>query len=169
MKPMKPRPPGSACDALARMLAEVARSEGHEPTAGAKLAARFLGVSDSLLRKASDPDRDEDLGFRRVAMLTEHFRVRAAAEHLALGAGGLFVPMPDPGATGRLAVLGGQATRETGEAIAALIAAIDRAGPGGAAVTAAERRRLTAEVADVLRVFAELHGLLMRGEGGEEG
>lgn len=161
MKPMKPRPPGSAVDALVRFFAEIGTVAGHDATAGAKVSANFLGVSDSYIRKASDPDQPEDLGFRRVAMLTEHFRARAAAEHLALLAGGLFVPLPAGDASGRFASIGAAASVEFGEAMAELFKAVSAAGPGGQEITAAERRRLAAEIDDVLRVFAELRGMVI--------
>jgi hypothetical protein len=164
---MKPRPLGSAPEALTRLFAEIAQIEGYEPTAGAKLAANFLGVSDSLIRKASDPDQPEDLGFRRVAMLTERFAARAAAEHLALCAGGIFLPLPAGDGQGRWHDLGAIASEEFSQVIAALFRATSNTGPGGADITPAERRKLVAEIDDVIRVMVEMRSRLRGHEGHE--
>lgn len=158
MRPMKPRQPGSPQDALTRMLAEIGESQTRERSAGPEIAAAFEGVSVSLLHKATDPDQPEDLGFRRVSRLTRHFRVAAAAEHLAACAGGVFVPLPPPGM--RYEHLASQNAQEFGEAMAGLWQASSDASDGGAEITTAEARRLLREWSDVVRKATELTAVL---------
>jgi len=155
MRPMKPRAPGSAKDALTRMLGEIADSQGRERSAGPEIAADFDGISASAIRKATDPDLNEDLGFRRICRLTAHFRVRAAADHLAECAGGLFVPLPQGGG-GRFQQLAANASSEFGQAISELIKATSFDGAGGVDVTPEEARHLAREWRDVMQVVSEL-------------
>lgn len=156
MRPNKPRAPGSAKDALTRMLAEIAATQGREASAGAEIAADFDGsISASMLRKSTDPDLPEDLGFRRVSRFTRHFRVRAAAEHLAACAGGIFVPLPEARG-GRFGALAAAASGEFGEAMSELIRATSFDGAGGVSVTPEEAAHVVREWRDLVRTGAEV-------------
>jgi hypothetical protein len=161
MRPMKPRPPGSAKDALVRLFAEVAQAEGRDAEAGARIAADFLDVSVSLLHKASDPTQPEDLGFRRVGMITERFRAGAAADFLARLAGGVFVPLPEGEGSSRLSALAASAVEEFGQAIAEILRAVSSHSDGGRRLTPAEARRIAAEIIDVVRIMNGLLGIAM--------
>jgi hypothetical protein len=96
MRPMKPRPAGSAHDALVEAIAAIALGLGRDREAGPKLAADFLDCSPSLIHKATDPDCRETIGFSKVDALAQHFPgfAEEMAQHFALRAGGQFIPAP---------------------------------------------------------------------------
>jgi len=157
MRPMKPRPAGSAHDALVRLLAEVAERSGRDCEAGPKIAADFLDVSLSLVHRATDPDQREDLGFRRVARLTEHFGATAAAEFLARLAGGVFLPLPPADTPPRWAELEAEAAEDFGKAVAELI----RAGAGVDHLAPGDRQRIARELLEAIHAMTGLLGLVM--------
>ncbi|QJP14695.1 hypothetical protein G3545_14200 [Starkeya sp. ORNL1] len=158
---MKRANPGSAHDALVHLFEAIGRTHGANgaPTEGLPLAADFLGVTHWTLRKQIDPDQPSDLGFGRVAMLTRHFGCPDAAQHLALAAGGVFVPMPD-GDAGKVATLSAEVMRETGEAIALLFADISEGSAGGAELTPAEAREAVKPLGEALAKVADLYALV---------
>lgn len=79
----KPRAPGSAHEAADELINQAG---------GVKVVADFEGVGTSTIYKMLDPEQTQtELSFVRVSRLTAHFKVSAAAEHLALLAGGRFV------------------------------------------------------------------------------
>lgn len=95
---MKVRQPGSSHEALARLMAQIGESRGAGD--GVQLAADFEGKTKFTFYKLLDPDQDGEMSYARIARLTEHFRVSAAAEHLALLCGAILVMPPDAGAPG---------------------------------------------------------------------
>jgi hypothetical protein len=98
MRPMKVRKPGSSHDALARLMTQIGESRGAGD--GVQLAADFEGKTRFTFYKLLDPDQDGEMSYARVARLTEHFRVPAAAEHLASLCGAILVMPPDAELTG---------------------------------------------------------------------
>lgn len=79
----KMRAPGSAHEAADELVNQAG---------GVKAVADFEGVGTSTIYKMLDPEQTQtELSFVRVSRITAHFRVPAAAEHLALLAGGRFV------------------------------------------------------------------------------
>lgn len=98
MRPMKPRQPGSPHEALARMMEEIGKSRGAGD--GVQLAADFEGKTKFTFYKLLDPDQEGEMSYARIARLTEHFRVLAAAEHLALLCGAVLVAPPDVSLSG---------------------------------------------------------------------
>lgn len=158
---MKRANPGSAHDALVHMFEAIGRVHGANaaPTEGLPLAADFLGVTHWTLRKQIDPDQPSDLGFGRVSQLTRHFGCVEAAQHLALAAGGVFVPMPGEDA-GKVAGLSAVVMRETGEAIALLLANVAPDSEGGVDLTPAEAREALPAVGEALARIADLYALV---------
>lgn len=153
MKPMKPRPPGSVCDAIVRLFGQIARSLGLPVTDGVRIAGNKLGKSDSLMRKVSDPDQPEKMSLQDAAILTSAFGASAIAEFFAYEAGGVFVRFTEPNGRSRWFDLASISSQEFGEFIATLFRALDPSGPGGAAVTLQEARELLPEVEDIIRVL----------------
>ncbi|MDF2994654.1 MAG: hypothetical protein K0R27_291 [Xanthobacteraceae bacterium] len=157
---MKRANPGSAHDALVHLFEAIGREHGANsaPAEGIPLAADFLGVTHWTLRKQLDPDQPSDLGFGRVSQLTRHFGCADAAQHLALAAGGVFVPMPN--ADGKVAGLSAEVMRETGEAIALLLADIAPGSEGGAELTPAEAGDALPAISEALARMADLYALV---------
>lgn len=157
---MKRPLPGSAHEALDRMFDSIGRSHGAHGAAseGIYVAAAFLDLFHTTLRKQLDPDQPGELSFGRVAQLTRQFGCAEAAEHLALCAGGVFVPMPE--GEGRIAEMTAEAMQEMGEAVARIFAAAAPGSDGGVATTPAEARAALPLMRDVLvavsRLYAEI-------------
>lgn len=153
--------PGGAHDALDRMFDAIGRAHGPKGAAseGLYVAADFLGVTHWTLRSQLDPDKTgSELSYLRVAQLTRQFGCTEAAEHLALCAGGVFVPMPE--GEGRIAEMTAEAMQEMGEAVARIFAAAAPGSDGGVATTPAEARAALPLMRDVLvavsRLYAEI-------------
>lgn len=80
----KLRVPGSPHDAMAALV---------EAAGGVKIVADFEGVGVSTIYKMLDAEQPQaEVSFVRVSRWTSHFKVAAAAEHLALLANGTFLP-----------------------------------------------------------------------------
>lgn len=167
MRPNKPRPPTTAAAAHTRGLQQIAEAEGRPVEEGPAIAADFEGCSPSLLRKAADPDLPEDITFKRVSRLTRHFGATAWAEHLALCARAILIPLPDPDAPGRWGVATGIAAKEFGEAVAEILRATNPDSEAGGEVSRSEARQLIRDIDDVLRVVAELRGMAVAAAGDE--
>lgn len=156
MRPMKKRAPGSASDALARMMAEIATGEGRDPEAGVAIAAAFENVSPPTLYKALDPDQREEFPYSRVARLTEHFGCSAAAVHLAELAGGVFLPLPADDGNNPLAELSARAGSEFGNTMAALVRSLAPDSEQGSKLGPRERPEVIANINRLMRVLAAM-------------
>lgn len=153
--------PGGAHDALDRMFDAIGRTHGPKGASsdGIRVAADFLGVTHWTLRSQLDPDKTgSEISYARVAQLTRAFGCTEAAEHLALCAGGVFVPMPADGDA--VAALTADAMREMGEAVAAIFAGATPESEGGLAITATEARAALPEVRDALVALTNLYSRL---------
>ncbi|BBF93353.1 phage regulatory CII family protein [Blastochloris tepida] len=129
----------------------------YDQCGGARRAADLLGGSETSLIGATDPDSDRDIGWRRVVLLTRHFRATAAAEHLALAAGGVFLPLDiTPGELGRSA---GQAVREVADVVERVLSA-----QADGAVSTSEardiRREIDEAVAELMRARAAVTAII---------
>lgn len=98
MRPMKPRQPGSAYEALEHTVEEIGRGAGTDGWGGNKIAADFLGVKPTTFNHLLDPDHTTgELSFVRVAQLVDHFQVQAPAKFLAELVGCKLVSVPRTG------------------------------------------------------------------------
>lgn len=161
---------GSAHEALDRMFDGIGRGHGPNgsPSEGQQLAAAFLNIARSTLYRQLDPDQPGEFAFSHACQLAQRFGCPEAAAHLALCAGGVFIPMPDDGDP--VAVLTAEAMQEMGEAIAHLFASTNPGSEGGVSVTAMEARAALPLVRDVLVAVSNLYARLDdkakgRGEG----
>lgn len=151
---------GSAHEALDRMFDEIGRAHGPNgaPSEGPQIAADFLCVARSTIYRQMDQSQPGGFAFAHACQLAQHFGCTEAAAHLALCAGGLFVPMPrgDDAVT----VLTAEAMREMGEAAALIFAETAPGSDGGAAITPQEARAALPEVRDVLAALTRLYSML---------
>lgn len=122
---------------------------------GIKRTAVKLGLSETQTYAVTDPGTPDELSFARVAALTTH-ETPAAAEYLALLAGGVFLPI-DCAAGADVRGLTAEVAREHGDAIGALIAAM-----ADNRITASEARSALVEVDDCLRTLCGLRSLLLK-------
>ncbi|MGQ4273430.1 hypothetical protein [Terrihabitans sp. B22-R8] len=154
MNPYKPRPLASAHDAMDRLI---------DQCGGPKEVAAFLSVRLGTVYGYTDPDVSRGAPFAHVCHLTEHHKAAAAVEHLAILAGGVFVPVPAD--DGTLPELGADLTMETAEMVGELIRCMSAKSDGGASITEVERARLKSMAHDVMRVVGGILSEL--GEGGQ--
>ncbi|QIB32656.1 phage regulatory CII family protein [Ancylobacter pratisalsi] len=159
---MTKRPlPGSAHDALDRLFDAIGEAHGAKGAAseGLAVAADFLGVSHWTLRAQLDPEKSgSEISYARVVQLTRQFGCTAGAEHLALCAGGVFIPMPPDNEPA--AVLTAEAMQEMAEVVARIFAAVAPASEGGVAITPHEARDALPLVRDVLVAVSNLYSRL---------
>lgn len=148
---------GSAHEALDLMFDSIGRAHGPNgsPSEGAQVAAAFLNIARSTLYRQLDPDQPGEFAFAHACQLAQQFGCTEAAAHLALCAGGVFVPMPD--GDGRVAELTAESMQEMGEAAAAIFAAHAPGSDGGVSTTPAEARKMLPQVRDVLFAVAALY------------
>lgn len=146
----KRRTPGGLHEAVSRAFAEAG---------GLEKAAAILGKGRTCTHAYSDENADPEkyapMTLAQANTLTL-FGVTALAEHFALACGGAFLPPIDErsGPVGaQAAVLG----RETGEAMAALFAAL-----ADGKVTPAEARDALAEVRHVVTAATALYSVLQK-------
>jgi hypothetical protein len=152
--PNKPRTPASAHDILLRLI---------DACGGPKIVAAFLGVRLGTAYSWTDPDTSPGSApFAQVCLLTEHFGITAAAEHLALLAGGVFVPLPSD--DGELDEHAATLTLETAEIVGEIIRCTRSNSEGGTKLTPAERARLKRMAFDVMRVMSGILSELREGE-----
>lgn len=145
-QPVKPCDPELPKAAVRRLFNE---------NGGIKRTAVKLGLSETQTYAVSDPGTPDELSFARVAALTSH-EAPAAAEYLALLAGGVFLPIEC--ATGAdVRGLTADVAREHGDAIGALIAAM-----ADSRITPTEARGALVEVDDCLRTLCGLRSLLLK-------
>jgi hypothetical protein len=153
VNPYKPRTPASAHDAIDRLI---------EACGGPKAVAAFLSVRLGTVYGWTDPDVSQGAPFAQVCLLTEHHKVTAAAEHLALLAGGVFVPLPSD--DGELDEHAASLTLETAEIVGEIIRCTRADSEGGAKLTSAERAKLKRQAFDVMRVMSGILSELREGE-----
>lgn len=151
---------GSAHEALDRMFDSIGRAHGPKgsPSEGQLVAVAFLNIARSTLYRQLDPDQPGDFSFAHACQLAQQFGCTEAAAHLALCAGGVFIPMPDDGDP--VSVLTAEAMQEMGEAMAHLFASANPASDGGATVTPSEARAALPMVRDVLIAVSNLYARL---------
>lgn len=157
MNTMRPRRAGSPSEAQALLL---------EQCGGAQAAGDFVGKARSTAYKWTDPDQSEGAPFNVVATLSEHFRATAAAEHLALRAGGVFLPIPRADAEG-WGGLSAAAAEETGRLLSEIWRALDPASEAGARVGRAEADAILRDVETVMRTVAAMRALALKARGDE--
>lgn len=98
MRPMKPRQPGSAYEALEHAVEEIGRKAGTDAWGGNKIAADFLGIKPTTFNHLLDPDHvTGELSFVRVAQLSDHFQLQAPVRFLADLVGCKVVTVPRTG------------------------------------------------------------------------
>lgn len=152
-RPYKPRAAGSAHEATSHFI---------DLCGGARAVSDFIGRSPSTVNGWTDPDgRDgaAGIGFSHACMLTQHFGNSVLAEHLALRAGGLFVP--GIGASGEpLPQLTGELAEGMGRTIRTVMTALDAGGESGAAISTEEARRILSELELVARVVGEMRSVV---------
>jgi hypothetical protein len=122
---------------------------------GVKRTAVKLGLSTTQTYAVTDPGAPDELSFARAAALTSH-ETPAAAEYLALLAGGVFLPIECASGVD-VRGLTANVAREHGDAIGALIAAM-----ADNRITPAEARSALVEVDDCLRTLCGLRSLLLK-------
>lgn len=144
--PVKPCDPELPKAAVRRLFNE---------NGGIKRTAVKLGLSETQTYAVSDPGTPDEISFARVAALTSH-EAPAAAEYLALLAGGVFLPIECASGVD-VRGLTADVAREHGEAICALIAAI-----ADNHITPSEARSALVEVDDCLRTLCGLRSLLLK-------
>lgn len=112
---LKPRPPGSTYDAITKAIGQI--------PGGLSSAAEAIDRPRASLHAAGDPDTPQrkrvNLTFKEACRLAE-VGGYALAEHLALAAGGVFVPL----AVSTDAALNetvGEISKENGEAVCEII------------------------------------------------
>ncbi|MCS0497890.1 hypothetical protein NVS89_22625 [Ancylobacter sp. MQZ15Z-1] len=165
----KRRQPGSAHEALDRMFDGIGERHGEKgsPTEGVRVVASFLDIAEPTLRKQLDPDqKGSEVSYARVAQLTRHFACIEAAQHLALCAGGVFLPLPD--GEGKFAELSSTMMQEVGEALVQLSASLSPTSEGGASLTPREIATVLPLVADVLAVTSALYSELQAAHAARE-
>lgn len=155
MRPMKPREPGSATDAMVAMERQIGAAAG---ASGVKAIADFENIAPGTVYKMLDQAEAAEFSYARVARLTSHFRVSAAAEHLAMLAGGTFLPVPQ-GDGSRFSELTGAALAHLGQASHDIIEAHSPKSDGGSVLTAREARQLLAPLGALLADISNLIAL----------
>lgn len=121
---------------------------------GIKRVAVRLGLKEPTVYALADPGVDDEITFARVAAITEP-GMPAAAEYLAVLAGGFFQPI-EGFQTGDAQGLTASSAREHGEFIAVMVAAL-----ADGKVTAEEARQALPEIDDSLRELCRLRAVLL--------
>ena len=120
---MKPRPPGSIYDAITRAIGQI--------DGGLTRAAEAIDRPRSSLHAAGDPDtparKKVKLSLNEAAIIAG-LGGTALAEFMAERAGGVFVPVSNPGCAHEIQDAIAHASKESGEAISAAILAVATAG-----------------------------------------
>lgn len=138
-RPQKPIDPDLPKAAVRRLFDQVG---------GIKRVAARLGYrSESQVYAMADGNDPAEITFAQVVQLTGP-DAPAGAEHLALVAGGVFLPIP--AANTAIGALTGAAMRESGEAAAELIEAL------AAGLTPEEATRALPEIDDAVRAWTQL-------------
>lgn len=141
VKPCEPELPKAAVRRLFRQ---------HE---GTKRVAVKLGLSVAQTYALADPGVSDEISFARIAALTEPGKT-AAAEYLALLAGGAFLPVACK--ADDALQLTADAVRQHGEAMGAIVAGIQ-----DGTLDAAEARASLVELDEAIGGLCSLRALLM--------
>ncbi|WP_289296495.1 phage regulatory CII family protein [uncultured Reyranella sp.] len=144
--PVVPCPPEEPKAAVRRLF---------DQNGGIDRVAIKLGLQPPYVYSIAHPGTKDELTFARAAALTSS-EAPAAAEYLALLAGGVFLPI-DCAADSDVRSLTADVAREHGEAISGLIVAI-----ADNRITSAEARSALVEVDDCLRTLCGLRALLLK-------
>lgn len=160
MKAVRPREPGAPHDATVRLI---------EQCGGVERVAAFVGRRASSVYRYTDPDQSDGMPFAMVGQLTEHFGAAAAVEHLAMRAGGVFLPVPVEGGPPRWGALTAETARHFAQVMADIAEALSPGGEGAARVTPGEARGMVPDIDHAIRDLCELRALALAaaGEGGE--
>lgn len=148
VKPIDPELPKSAVRRLFDQVGGIKRT-------AARLGYRGL----SHVYAVADPAESAEITYAQVVQLTGP-ESPACAEHLALVAGGVFLPMPAPSSP--IAALTAAAMREAGQAAANLVEAM------ADGLTAEEARDVLPDVDNAIRCFSQLRSRVAetaRGQG----
>jgi hypothetical protein len=125
---------------------------------GVKAIADFENIATGTVYKMLDQAEAAEFSYSRVARLTEHFGVSAAAEHLAMLAGGTFLPVPQAD-DARFSELTGAALEHLAQASREIIEAHSPKSDGGATFTPREARHLLAPLGSLLSDVSNLIAL----------
>lgn len=147
---MKDRSYGVPKEVVARLIAQAG---------GVTAVMALLKLARTRVYAFSDPDQESEISYARVARITEATKARAAAEHLAALAGGVFTPICaiDDAEWHALVARASQANATT---IARVLAAISPEDDTPGRITPEEARQLLACVDDQLAVLARARGKL---------
>lgn len=155
MRPMKPRVPGSATDTVVKLTNQIGEIvEGD----GVKAIADFENLHTGTVRKWMDPLESSDVSYARIARFTQHFGATAAAEHLAILAGGTFMPAVRA-EDARFSELTGAALEHLAQASREIIEAHSVKSDGGAAFTRREAEHLLEPLQQLLSDVSNLIAL----------
>lgn len=169
MRPLKPREPGSAAEALSEMMEEIGRQHGTDGWSGIKIAADFLGIAPSTLSHLLDPDHPTgELSFRRVAQLTSRFRLKAGARFMAAQLDAKVVALPRSGVAETQVSALLSIAKESTEVVATGWAAL-----ADGVMNKAEARELRRQIGEAVEALLELDarlevGLEVDGLGGRK-
>lgn len=161
MRPMKPREPGSAHEALELTIKELGERSGTDEWAASKLAADFLNIKPSTFNHLLDPDHSTgELSFARVWQLVAHFKLKTPARFLAAALGCKLVQLPRTGVatTEEAALL--SIAKESTEVLATGWAAL-----ADGALHLEEVREMRRQIAEALEALCELDARLEMREG----
>lgn len=149
-KPMKPRRYGDAKEVVARLF---------EQAGGVPKVMELIDLSRTRVYAFSDPDTESEISYARVARITEETGARAAAEHLALLAGGVFLPAGDASA-GDWHSLAGEAAQRNAATIAEMLDALGEESDAANEITPREARAVLARVDRQIALLSEARARL---------
>lgn len=142
--PVKERPYGEPKEVVARVFEEVG---------GIPKVMELLDLSRTRVYALADPDSSNEISYARVAKLTDS-GAKAAAQHLASLAGGIFLPI-DKADDSDWLVLAGEASKRNARNIAALMDSLSETARSPGEVDQQEAR-------DILKILDEQLGVLAR-------
>ncbi|MGF7161265.1 hypothetical protein FHS85_002900 [Rhodoligotrophos appendicifer] len=154
----RPREVGSPYEALARMV---------DQCGGLKPVAAFMGNSTSTVQRWTVPEEDSDVSFRLVSQIVDRFQASAPAEHLALLAGGVFVPLVGTEVSPHWGALTAESASAFAEAMGEVARALAPTSDGAGVVTRREARHLVKTIDHAIRDMAALRGLALAVAEGE--
>jgi hypothetical protein len=158
--PMKRRNYGTPKEVVARLF---------EQAGGVPTVMEILELSRTRVYAMADPDDDSEISFSRVAKLTQETQATAAAEHLALSAHGLYLPVGDAEPADWHAIAS-KSSRSNARTIATLLDALSNENPTPGTVDAQEARLLIELVDKQIALLAFQRSKLMEiaAEGAED-
>lgn len=150
--PIKNRDYGSSKAAVARLF---------EQAGGVPAVQELLDLSRTRVYAFADPDSSNELSFARVAAITRETGAQAAAEYLALLAGGAFLPVAEAAEPGDWHAIAARASRKNARTISALLDALSEENESPGEVDEAEARRLLELVDQQIALLAFQRAKLM--------